>query len=177
MPVQKEEQIQVENTTTVATKTEDATEVHTPTTVNQKDKKFGSSGPPAIPPSPGVLSTLSVMGSMRSDDSVQANKSNSQLAISPMKTPELTPSTPTVVEKPPEEEKKAVAPPPKPAAKPAPAPSGRRRRVIKKPEEKKKEQKVIECIAELDGEIMAGKSIYIPEVDLKEALDLPVVDQ
>ena len=67
------------------------------------------------------------------------------------------------------------APAPKPAAKPAA--SGRRRRVIKKPEEKKKEPKVIECIAELDGEIMAGKSVYLPEVDLKEALDLPVVDQ
>ena len=63
---------------------------------------------------------------------------------------------------------------PAPAAKPAA--TGRRRRVIKKPEEKKKENKVIECIAELDGEIMAGKSIYVPEVDLKEALDLPVVD-
>ena len=151
--------------------------MHTPTTVKQKEKQLGSTASPAIPPSPGVLSTLSVQGSMMSDDSVHANKSSSQIASSPMQTPESTPSTPTVVEKPPEEEKKAVAPPPKPAAKPAPAPSGRRRRVIKKPEEKKKEQKVIECIAELDGEIMAGKSIYIPEVDLKEALDLPVVDQ
>ena len=82
------------------------------------------------------------------------------------------------VEKPVEEEKKAPAPKVAAPAKPAAAPAtGRRRRVVKKPEEKKKEPKVIECIAELDGEIMAGKSIYIPEVDLKEALDLPVVDQ
>lgn len=75
-----------------------------------------------------------------------------------------------------EEEKKAA---PVAAAKPPvkAAPSGRRRRVIKKPEEKKKELKVIECTAEIDGEIMAGKSVYLPEVDLKEALDLPVVDQ
>ena len=71
-----------------------------------------------------------------------------------------------------------MAAPKKPApAKPAAAPSGRRRRVIKKPEEKKKEPKVIECIAELDGEIMSGKSIYVPELDLKKELDLPVVDQ
>ena len=77
-----------------------------------------------------------------------------------------------------EEEKKASAPvvAPKPAA-PAKAPAGGRRRRTKKPEEKKKELKVIECTAEIDGEIMAGKSIYLPEVDLKEALDLPVVDQ
>ena len=33
------------------------------------------------------------------------------------------------------------------------APSGRRRRVVKKPEQKKKEPKVIECIAEIDGEL------------------------
>ena len=82
------------------------------------------------------------------------------------------------VKNPPPEEEKKVAPAPKPApAKPAAPATGRRRRVVKKPEDKKKEPKVIECIAELDGEIMAGKSIYIPEVDLKEALDLPVVDQ
>jgi len=48
---------------------------------------------------------------------------------------------------------------------------------MKKPEEKKCHPKVIECIAEVDGEVMAGKSIYLPEVDLKESLDLPVVDQ
>lgn len=69
------------------------------------------------------------------------------------------------------------APAAKPAAKLAPAAAGgRRRRVVKKPEEKKKVPKVIECVAELDGEIMAGKSIYLPEMDLKEQLDLPVVD-
>lgn len=61
--------------------------------------------------------------------------------------------------------------------KAAPTAGARRRRVAKKPEEKKKEPKVIECVAELDGEIMAGRSIYIPEMDLKEQLDLPVVDQ
>jgi len=102
--------------------------------------------------------------------------------INPIKIEVTATSTPAPSESttaPAEEEKKAPAPVTKPAAKPAPAPaaSGRRRRVIKKPEEKKKEQKVIECIAELDGEVMAGKSIYLPEVDLKEALDLPVVDQ
>ena len=117
---------------------EKKTEVHTPTTtVNKSVEKQ-----PAIPASPGILSQLSVQGSMRSEDSLLANKSNSQIAASPMKSQEpTTPNTPTVaVTKPPEEEKKAVvAPPPKPAAKPAPAPSGRRRRVIKKPEEKKKE--------------------------------------
>lgn len=100
--------------------------------------------------------------------------------INPIKIEVTAISTPAPSESTaPEEEKKAPAPAPKPAAKPAAAPaaSGRRRRVIKKPEEKKKEPKVIECIAELDGEVMAGKSIYLPEVDLKEALDLPVVDQ
>lgn len=102
--------------------------------------------------------------------------------INPIKIEVTATSTPAPSESttaPAEEEKKATAPVTKPAAKPAAAPaaSGRRRRVIKKPEEKKKEQKVIECIAELDGEVMAGKSIYLPEVDLKEALDLPVVDQ
>jgi hypothetical protein len=70
---------------------------------------------------------------------------------------------------------------PMPAVKIAPkaeaGPAGRRRRVMKKPEEKKRDPKVIECIAEVDGEVMAGKSIYLPEVDLKESLDLPVVDQ
>ena len=78
-----------------------------------------------------------------------------------------------------EEEKKAPTPaaPVKPAPAAKAAPTGRRRRIIKKPEAKKKELKVIECIAEVDGEIMAGKSIYVPEVDLKEVLDLPVVDQ
>lgn len=47
---------------------------------------------------------------------------------------------------------------------------------MKKTEDKTKKLKVIECIAELDGEIMAGKSIYVPELNLKEALRLPVVD-
>ena len=36
--------------------------------------------------------------------------------------------------------------------------------------------KVIECTAETDSEIIPGKAIYMPEVDLKQALDLPVVD-
>ena len=68
----------------------------------------------------------------------------------------------------------ATPAPAKPAA--APAAGGRRRRVVKKTEDKTKKLKVIECIAELDGEIMAGKSIYVPELNLKEALRLPVVD-
>jgi len=49
--------------------------------------------------------------------------------------------------------------------------------VVKKTEDKTKKLKVIECIAELDGEIMAGKSIFVPELNIKEALRLPVVDQ
>ena len=110
-------------------------------------------------------------------DAAQASNS-SPSPVSKMAKFETSPVAAITPEKPPaEEEKKAPAPkasPAKPAAAPA---TGRRRRVVKKPEEKKKEPKVIECIAELDGEIMAGKSIYIPEVDLKEALDLPVVDQ
>ena len=43
--------------------------------------------------------------------------------------------------------------------------------------EKKKEPKVIEVTAEIDSEIFSGKAIYLPELDLKQALDLPVVDQ
>jgi len=47
---------------------------------------------------------------------------------------------------------------------------------VKPKVEKKKEPKVIEVVLEADGEIIPGKTIYMPEVDLKEALDLPVVD-
>ena len=51
--------------------------------------------------------------------------------------------------------------------KPAAKPGGRRRRVNPKAAEKKKEPKVIECMAEIDSEIISGKAIYLPEVDLK----------
>ena len=92
------------------------------------------------------------------------------LTPSPATTTDSTPAKTAV-----EEEKKAptAAPAKAPAAK---APPARRRRVAKPKEEKKKEPKIIECTAEIDGEIMAGKSLYVPELDLKEALDLPVVD-
>ena len=42
--------------------------------------------------------------------------------------------------------------------------------------ETKKEFKVIECTAEIDCEITSNKSIYLPEVDIKQALELPVID-
>ena len=63
-----------------------------------------------------------------------------------------------------------------PASTTASKPTGRRRRVATKTTEKKKEPKVIECTAEIDSEIISGKAIYLPEVDLKSALELPVVD-
>ena len=36
---------------------------------------------------------------------------------------------------------------------------------------------MIEVTAEIDSEIFSNKAIYLPELDLKQALDLPVVDQ
>jgi len=80
----------------------------------------------------------------------------------------------------PEDEKKidtsqSSAPTESKQAKPAPA-AIRPRRRVKPKVEKKKEPKVIEVVLEADGEIIPGKTIYMPEVDLKEALDLPVVD-
>lgn len=60
--------------------------------------------------------------------------------------------------------------------KPSAPAGGRRRRVAAKKVVKEPELKVIVCKAEIDGFLNSRSKLYFPELDTRDAFDLPIVD-